>query len=255
MLSEIVAEAALNSVEKVTLVPGHANLFLVGDGLNYAELPAGRHIFFHLDLHHSTVKKLYGNPDAITMLQAIQEADERGGGHINMNKPIETNTFCCSLIADIRQHKYSGEAARVYLQTKARQLLTSFMRDFSGLYPLPETPLTPEDLLRVDAVKAYLKLHLSKPLSVAHVSAILSIKDPESLLQSFLKLHDISVQEFDQHYRMETAFEDVVDTFTPFPTIARSLGYRNRREFRRMFKSYFDRHPEALRRRGKGRQY
>ncbi|KAA2243711.1 helix-turn-helix transcriptional regulator [Chitinophaga agrisoli] len=253
MLSEIKAEAALNAAEKVMLVPGQANLFLVGDGLNYAQLPPGRHIFFHIDLKESTVMKLSGNPAAASMLQAIKDAGARGGGHINMDRPITTNARCSSLIKDIRQHKYTGKAAGVYLLKKAKQLLESFMKDFSGLYPIPDVPLTPEAICKVDEITDYLKKYLSKPLSIPHLCKMLQVKDPELLLNQFTRLNGIPLAEFDHHSRMEMSFEDVVETFTTLPTIARNLGYNNRREFRRAFKSYFDCHPESLRKRGGGK--
>ncbi|WP_158642632.1 helix-turn-helix domain-containing protein [Chitinophaga japonensis] len=241
------ADAALNKRELVKLKSAGIDLFYVYRGGHDAELPAGTHIFFHLDISKDLFVLMQQNPAFSSLSRAVKHTVKKGNGHIN-SRPVPINLYCATLIEDIRQHTYEGFAAKVYLNTKVWSLLQYFARHFAGT-PAPSgtNRLTPQDVLDIDTLKAHLKQHMSQPFSLEKLCAALNLRHPQLQAQRFKQLHDISLHAFYRRFRMEEAFNRVTRSGFKISFISEKLGYKSAAAFSRAFRQHFGYSPAALR--------
>ncbi|SEM09479.1 AraC-type DNA-binding protein [Chitinophaga rupis] len=244
-LGEIDAQALLNVHERVGLKSGRADLFYVTKGKHDATLPAGKHIFFHLDIAGSLLSSLKNDARFKPLMMIFDAALQREKGHINPVS-IPVDLYSHTLILDIRLHHYEGWVAKVYIRNKAWTLLQHFAAHLANLNEIEQPELTPANINQADAIKAYLKLHLKAPFSLKALATALDIRDINLAAQQFKQLHDISIQEFLHYYRMEKAFERLAGSGFDLAFIAAEYGFKNVAAFSRAFEQYFACSPLAL---------
>lgn len=244
-LGDIDAQAVLNVHERIGLKAGRADLFYVTKGKHDATLPAGKHIFFHLDISGSLLRSLKNDAQFTPLLMILEAALQRDKGHINPIS-IPVDLYTATLILDIRQHRYEGWVSKVYVRNKALALFKHFAAHFTNLNEIKHTELTTTDVNQADAIKAYLKLHLKAPFSLKALATALDIRDIHLAAQQFKQLHDISIQAFLHYYRMEKAFERLARSGFDLTFIASEYGFKNVAAFSRAFEKYFVCSPLAI---------
>ena len=244
-LGDIDAQAALNVHERVGLKAGRADLFYVTKGKHDATLPAGKHIFFHLDISGSLLTSLKNDAQFRPLLMILNAALQRDKGHINPIS-IPVDLYAATLILDIRQHRYEGWVSKVYVRNKAFTLFKHFAAHCTNLNEIKHMELTAADVNQADVIKAYLKLHLKARFSLKALATALDIRDIHLAKQQFKQLHDISIQTFLHYYRMEKAFERLAGSGFDLAFIAGEYGFKNVTAFSLAFEKYFACSPLAI---------
>lgn len=244
-LGEIDAQAALNVHERVGLKSGRADLFYVTKGAHDATLPAGKHIFFHLDIADSLLTSLKNDARFKPLMMIFDAALQREKGHINPVS-IPVDLYAHTLILDIRLHNYEGWVAKIYVRNKAWTLLQHFAAHLANLNETGQPELTPANVNQADAIKAYLKQHLKAPFSLKALATALDIRDIKLAAQQFEQLHDISIQAFLHYYRMEKSFERLARSGFDIAFIASEYGFKNVAAFSKAFEKYFACTPAAI---------
>ncbi|HYG76774.1 MAG TPA: AraC family transcriptional regulator [Planctomycetota bacterium] len=137
----------------------------------------------------------------------------------------------------------STAAARAHLSVVLTLLFRQLRDAVSSSVPNDSTPLAER---RVVAAEAFVRAHLSEPISVQHVADSIGIT-ARQLNRLLAKAGLGSVSAIIENARMEQARWLLKNTSHPVKTIARLCGYSDAPYFCRVFKSIERKPPTALR--------
>lgn len=241
-------DAFVNGKDSVELNNDEVNLFYLEE-INVAILPKGKHCFFHISFDNDTLFRVFKKPSFKNQLtqvkKRVRDAEKNMGGMINAPHQVTLDAYFMMLVQQIRQCRFNKIASIYYREKKCMMMLEHFVRQI-----LPRrgknVPLTSQEVIVLDQVKAHIKSYIHDPLTGKKLSQHFSISS-NFLERGFRQLNRISVKQFIHHYRMEYATQLLADIDTPLYIIPLLTGYANFELFAAAFKKYFNCDPELFR--------
>jgi len=98
--------------------------------------------------------------------------------------------------------------------------------------------LLPENLLRLEKVINYVRLHYSKPISLAEIASLLSLNE-EYFCRFFKKHMGVSFLNYLNSVRLSHVYEDLIHTNRSIGSILELHGFHNYKLFMRLFKETY----------------
>lgn len=234
-------DAYVNGREGVELKRSEVNLFYLEE-INIAVLPQGRHWFFHIAFKKETLFQLLRkkpfNSLANKLHKKITKVEADMGGMINAPSQVAMDAYFMMLIHEIRQCRFNELATIYYREKKSQLMLEHFIRQ---LLPVRELrmELTDQQIITLDRVKEYIKLHIHKSITVKQLCKEFNITD-NFLEKGFRQLNGISVRSFIHLLRMEFATKLLTINDMPTDSIARLTGFKNYAALNAAFYKYFN---------------
>ena len=167
-----------------------------------------------------------------------------------MDIPLPTSMM---LIAqDILHPKVSPPLTNAYRNAKALEILCLGTQAIclAGWHKKRVGNLAYRDFLRVGEARQILEAKFRRPPTILELARSLNM-DASTLCKQFKAVHDCTIFEFVQRYRMEHASELLHSTDMEIKAVAYELGYNHTSNFTAAFKRYFGTTPRAARETGR----
>lgn len=152
-------------------------------------------------------------------------------------------------IQQMRQMPYQGTIARMYLESKALELVVLQLAQLTEAERGKQSglKLKPNDIERIYQAKALLDRDYCDPLSLLDLAKQVGVNDCK-LKQGFRQLFGTTVFGYLHHQRMEQARELLQDDKLNVGAVANAVGYATQGRFAAAFKRKFGTTPSECRR-------
>lgn len=153
-----------------------------------------------------------------------------------------------SLVAQIMSCPYSGGLRRMYLESRALDLLTLQLSEYVDIEtrrPVASQVLGPEGVERIRHAKDILVSDLENPPSLPELAKLAGVNE-RKLKSGFRQVYGTSVFGYYREYRLQKAYEILQEGRGNVTEAAYAIGYQSLSHFSQAFKDRFDILPKDL---------
>lgn len=161
----------------------------------------------------------YANP-----LSAFQTIDQ------TMNFPE-----MAKLLYEVQNYRGEGIAANLFYEAKVAEAVSLIVRKYQKGSYIERKRLTPQDIMQLENVTAYLDEHYAYDIPLEHLAKI-ACMGTTKFKTSFKQLYECTVTEYIQKKRMEQAEHLLTNTDMTIGQIAQTVGYSTSSRFAKLFR-------------------
>ena len=203
-------------------------------------------------LHHVHIQispdlfKLFGTNHLNRLPLDIKRAIA-GAEHSLLYRNSKTTPTMYSILRQLIDCPYEGITKQLYLQGKILELLALQLEQLTGdrQHDYSNTGLSRSDLDQIHQAKDILIQHFDHPPSLLELARQVNLNE-RKLKEGFRQVFDTTVFGYLHHYRMEQAYQLLLEGHMTVQEIARCVGYVSRSSFVAAFKRKYKASPTRL---------
>jgi AraC-like DNA-binding protein len=223
------------------LKEGWYNLFYVPAGEHKIWFTPGTYLFFSIRLSISYLRQL---ADKYASVKELTNQARQGAKQGRKNQAAPITPLARKLIREIIECPEEAMEREIYVQARIKDMVVLYAKGLAtasrkkkGVY---------KNGNRVKAIVQYINEHIEDKMTIASLSKEFGISD-FTLKKIFKTYLEITVHQYIEHWRMQTALAMLITTTQAIGDIAAQVSYPDPSHFDRVFRKYFHASPETIR--------
>lgn len=164
-----------------------------------------------------------------------------------LEEAASINLHTSSVIRDIRNCTFEGLARRIYMESKAFELIAALIAKANA--PCEHMHVSKKDAEKIHHTVALIHQNMDAPLTILELSRLAGINQTK-LKSQFKQLMGCTIFGYLQQIRMDKAKTYLLETVLSIQEVGYAVGYRNTSNFSTAFKNTYGLSPGEFRKFG-----